>query len=452
MKLQARLTLAYFIVIGLFLVSFGAGWWFMGGSELMTLMHKPLDGMSQRLSENTLKAYRDGGWPLAERVLRISQPSRSTLILFRQDTEKLLMGPEVAVDSRLFAQAQAGQRATYERDEGGADIYIPVETNPRSVIFLRLPARGVDAHRGLLAASVAKATVFACLVALGLGIGASSLIAVPVRRLVTATQALAASDFHQGIQVGHQGELSELAISFNSMAHRLSDTVNSLRDEKERAERSEASRRQFMAEVSHNLRTPLAAVQGWTEALIDGIVPGEELVHLRKIHRETLFVAQAVQRLLDWSRWEDTPPMLKLETFPISEPLLDSAEALAEAAELKNVELRFHGLEQEPLVVADRYRTREIFQLLLENAVHHNPVGTVIDVSFRAENGRIYASVADSGAGLPAEFRRDLRCRCGGGLGLAITSRLVEAHGGILELDPGARTCLTFSLTQGLPG
>jgi signal transduction histidine kinase len=403
------------------------------------------------MAENTLKAYEDGGWPLAERVLMVSQPARSTMILYRDGESNLFQGSDdVVPDDSMLEQAEAGQRVSYSRPEGGADLYIPIETRPRTVLFLRLPARGVDAHRGLLESSVTKAAIFSGLVALLLGIGASSLIAVPVRRLVTATQALAASDFHQGIQVGDQGELSELAVSFNSMARRLEETVNSLREAKERAERSEASRRQFMAEVSHNLRTPLAAVQGWTEALLDDLVPGEETVHLRKIHRETLFVAQAVQKLLDWSRWEDTPPVLSLETFPISEALLDSADTLAEAAESKNVELRFHGLEQEPLVVADRHRSREIFQLLLENAVHHNAPGTKIDVSFEVREGRVCVEVADSGTGLPEEFRRDLRCRCGGGLGLAIAARLVEAHGGTLTLLPGPQTRLTFSLAQGL--
>ena len=449
MKLQARLTLAYLAIIVLFLASFGASWWLFGGSELLVLMRRPLDSLGQRMAENTLKAYQEGGWPLAERVLRFSQPSRSTMILYRDGKENRFQGPEVSPDQAMVAQAQGGQLRSYSRPEGGADLYIPIDTDPRTVLFLRLPARGVEAHRGLLQDSLMKAAALSGLVALALGIAASSLIAVPVRRLVKATQALAESDFHTGIQVGDQGELSELAVSFNSMARRLADTVNSLREAKERAERSEASRRQFMAEVSHNLRTPLAAVQGWTEALLDGLVPGEETVHLSKIHRETLYVARAVQRLLDWSRWEDTPPLLALETFPVSEALLDSAETLAEAAEAKNVELRFHGLEQEPRVSADRHHTREIFQLLLENAVHHNPTGTVIDVSFEARDGRIFVEVADSGAGLPEEFRCDLRCRVGGGLGLAITSRLVEAHGGTLVLLPGPQTRLSFSLACG---
>ena len=272
------------------------------------------------------------------------------------------------------------------------------------------------------------------------------MIAVPVRRLVHATGALAESDFHHRIQVGDQGELSELAVSFNAMATRLEETVNSLREAKERAERSEASRRQFMLEASHNLRTPLSAVQGWTEALLDGLVPGEESHHLRKIHRETLFVAQTVQRLLDWSRWEDAPPLLTFESFPVSEPLLDCAESLAEAAESKDIKLSFHGLESEPTVLADRHRLREIFQILLENAVHHNPAGTAIDVRFKPGSERSEITVSDDGKGLPEEFQRDLRCRCGGGLGLAIASRLVEAHGGLLQFVPGSGTRLSFSL------
>jgi signal transduction histidine kinase len=453
MKVQVRLTLAHMLVVVFFLCSFMASWWMLGGEDLLILMRKPLEGLGHRMVDNAEKALGEGGWPQAEQGLRWAfLSSRASMALYRDGREIVLQGAPARPDQGRLQLAFGGQRVDYPRPEGGTDLYLPLR-GPESpaqmaVIFVQLPGRGVEAHRGLLMSSLYKAGVVSGLLSLLVGVAASSLIGNPVRRLVAATQELAESDFLEPVQVGDQGELSDLARSFNRMSLRLNESVLSLRAAKEQAERSEASRRQFMADVSHNLRTPLAAVQGWTEALLDGLVPGAETVHLQKIHRETLFVAKTVERLMDWARWEESPPKLCMTDFPLSEPLLDSASALEEAAESKNISLEFQGLECEPTILADRHRTREIFQLLLENAVHHNPSGTIIRAEFEIKGDRVLVSISDNGRGLPEEYHRDLTCRCGGGLGLAIASRLVEAHGGQLTLDPGPETCFRFSLTH----
>lgn len=452
MKVQARLTLAHMFVVIFFLCSFMTSWWFFGGADLLVLMRKPLEGLGNRMVENAEKAVEEGGWAQAEQGLRWAfLSSKASMVLYRDGQEIVLQGSATQPNPDRFQTAQQGQRVDYPRPEGGTDLYLPLKgpaSGQTAVLFVRLPGKGVEAHRGLLTSSLTKAGIFSGLMSLLVGVAASSLIGNPVRRLVTATQELAESDFLEPVQVGDQGELSDLARSFNQMSRRLNESVLSLRAAKEQAERSESSRRQFMADVSHNLRTPLAAIQGWTEALLDDLVPGAEKVHLQKIRRETLFVAKTVERLMDWSRWEDSPPKLNFKAFPLSEPLLDSASALEEAAVAKKIELRFEGLESEPQVLADRHRTREIFQLLLENAVHHNPPGTAICAAFEVREGRVWVRISDNGCGLPEEYHRDLSCRCGGGLGLAIAARLVEAHGGKLTLDPGPGTSFRFSLAQ----
>ena len=306
-----------------------------------------------------------------------------------------------------------------------------------------------EEQRWQLAFSLIAAMIVASAAAGLAGMWGSRAIARPIQRLVKATEALARSDFHHRITTDGPGELHDLAKSFNLMADNLESTIASLTEAKEKAERSEASRRQFLADVSHNLRTPLAAVLGWTEALIDGLTsPDEQPLQLANIRQQTLYVSQNVQRLLDWSRWEDRPPQLVYEEFPISEPLMDVVQTLEEAAQSRDIELDLMGLQDSMGVRGDRTRVRELFQLLLENAVHHNPPGIRIVVTFKRVASRLSISVCDNGSGLPDELKRDLQSRVGGGLGLAIAARLAAAHGDSLRLEPvvGSGTCLTFTL------
>ena len=222
----------------------------------------------------------------------------------------------------------------------------------------------------------------------------------------------------------------------------LQINTNELKEQKEKAERTEALRRQFLSDVSHNLRTPLSAIMGWNDALIEGVAE-DEVLYRNRIRREVLHVTRTVQRLLELSRWERAEPVLKFEDIPLSELLLEVAENLQDSAEQARVTLSFEGLSPHIQIRADRQKARDVFQILLENVVEHAGTDVHVSVKVADAEGSVQVRIEDNGVGLPDTFQSETDMERGASevgracLGLAIASRLVKAHGGDLDLSNG---------------
>lgn len=446
MKLQIRLTLVAVGMVILFVATFYLVWSLSGGRQVMR--PPPRGDLCRRVARQSSQIYREAGWEALQSALHYSLfPNRASSLYAVGGQEKGHWGSRLGPDSEML-QETLRQGALEKFTWTGLEVWARVDgaAGPVGVVRIALFPHNHEDQRWQYAYLMLTSGGVAALISLTGGMLASRAIARPISRLVEATRALARSDFHHRLAPQGWDEVRDLADSFNLMADHLEKTVTSLTEAKDKAEGSEASRRQFLADVSHNLRTPLAAVLGWTEALQDGLAPGEEHIHLRNIREETMYVARNVQRLTDWSRWEGQAPQLRLEPFPVSEPLMECLQSLEDAAQNKQMTMELVGLEEEPFVRADRIRLRELFQLLLENAIHHNEPGQNLRVEFVHEGARLRVTVSDSGAGLPEELREDLECRVGGGLGLAIAVRLAAAHGGRLEVLPGPGTRLSFTL------
>lgn len=289
----------------------------------------------------------------------------------------------------------------------------------------------------LIAASLAGLACIAIAVAL------SNFISRPVARLATAVENFEGHTPETVLATAGPPEIKELAVTFNKMAVRLTSNMEELRTKKEEAERSEASRRAFLGEVSHNLRTPLAAILGWTETLLDDLDKGNERSYLKRIRRETRYVATTIERLLDLSRWERARPMLHIEKFTLTDALLETAENLEESAAERGVELVLDLPESPCWVEADRHRVRDLFQILLENVVQHAGERVRVEVSVRLADDRYWVAVTDNGVGLPEHLRTGWKgdpmfADTGrASLGLAIAHHLAQAHKGELVLSDG---------------
>lgn len=303
------------------------------------------------------------------------------------------------------------------------------------------------------------ATMCAGLAGLGLAVATSRFVLEPVAELSSAVEQFEGHPQKERLRAGGPFEIRQLAESFNVMAERLSANMEELRLRKEEAERSEASRRQFLGEVSHNLRTPLAAILGWTDTLLDDLARGQETSYLKRIRRETRYVSTTIERLLDLSRWERARPVLRVEPFALSEAILETAENLEEAAAEKSIELNLDLPESSCWVEADRHRVRDLFQILLENVVEHAGEGVKVEVSVKLVEDRYWVSVTDNGRGLPDSLRQGwngepiVAATGRASLGLAIAHHLARAHGGELRLssgDQGVGTRASFSLPLAL--
>jgi signal transduction histidine kinase len=224
-----------------------------------------------------------------------------------------------------------------------------------------------------------------------------------------------------------------------------------------RLEADESHRRTLLADVGHELRTPLAVVQGNLEAILDGVHPADE-EHLTAILDETRVLSRLVDDLRTVTLSETGTLPLHREPTDLAILAADVAASFRPAAEAGRVRLDLDLSDDLPLVDVDPIRLREILANLVSNGLRHTPAGGSIRVAATAsgrDSGEVVVRVADTGPGidpalLPAVFDRFVKGpeSRGSGLGLAIARGLVEAHGGTIEVasEPERGTVFTVRL------
>ncbi len=264
-------------------------------------------------------------------------------------------------------------------------------------------------------------------------------MARPIGEVMEAADRVAAGDYEVRVRERGSRDVRRLGRAFNEMTERLGT--------------NEARRRQLLADVAHELRTPLSVIQATLEALIDGLYPLDE-AHLRAILGES----RGMSRLLDDLQTLSTAEAgaLTLHREP-TEPrqLIDAAvQSFTLQASENGVRLEGGTVGIIPAIDVDPFRLAEVLSNLVSNALRHTPAGGEVRVTAVATDQGVEFSVVDTGTGispdrLPHVFDRFSRSvdSPGAGLGLAIAKTLVEIHGGRIraESDPGGTT-IVFTL------
>jgi signal transduction histidine kinase len=208
-------------------------------------------------------------------------------------------------------------------------------------------------------------------------------------------------------------------------------------------------RRQLLADIAHELRTPLAILQGRIEGLLDGVYPRDE-DHLAELLEETRHLSRLVEDLGTLARAEAGALELRKETVDLGDLLRDVAASLPRPVAVQVP-------PDLPTVEADPGRIRQVLLNLLANALRHTPPEGAVSIEVQAEPRRILIRVRDTGSGiapedLPRIFERFQKGSDSGGsgLGLAIARKLVLAHGGDIGIEstPGRGTEVTVSLPR----
>ncbi len=267
----------------------------------------------------------------------------------------------------------------------------------------------------------------ALLLAAAIALWASRTLLMPVRRVAAATHRLAAGDYETRVNEDSRDEVGQLSLDFNRLAYTL--------------QRNEQMRREFMADLSHELRTPLGVLHGELEAIEDG-VRRLDAQTLRSLQSEVATLNKLVSDLYDLSLADVGALAYRKVDIDLAEPLRATTGAFAERLASCGIQLDLRLPTQPLMVFADERRLQQLFNNLLENSCRYTDAGGRLRIHARAEARNVLIDIQDSAPGVADEhlarvfdrfFRVEgsrNRASGGAGLGLAICSRIVEAHDG----------------------
>jgi signal transduction histidine kinase len=278
--------------------------------------------------------------------------------------------------------------------------------------------------------SILIAVLIAGLIALALGALLFFQITAPLRRLNQAVGAVEQGDLGQRVSVTSQDELGRLSQSFNRMAEGL--------------QQSETRRQRLVADVAHELRTPIAILQANLEALLDGVMPLEN-EQVAILYDETLLLNRLVDDLRLLSLAEAGQLILSRQEIDLAALIERLADRFKVQLEEKGIRLELDLADHLPKLSIDADRITQVMSNLVGNALRYTPPGGFIQVRTELQGNAVQVAVTDSGNGIPQAdlpyiferfYRADpsrARQSGGSGLGLAIVRQLVEAHGGRVE-------------------
>jgi two-component system OmpR family sensor kinase len=281
--------------------------------------------------------------------------------------------------------------------------------------------------------SIILSVVFASVIALLLGTILFVQITAPLRQLNKAANAIAKGDLSQRVAIQSHDELGELSHTFNQMAESL--------------DRNETQRQHLMADIAHELRTPITVIQANLEAMLDEVLP-LDAEQVAVLHDETLLLNRLVGDLRILSQAEAGALKLERQETDIGSLIQRVTEKIKVQAQQNGINLEIENTENLPRILIDEDRITQVLNNLLGNALRYTPQDGKIMVSATKSPslaGTIQISVTDTGSGIDPEalpfvfdrfYRADqsrARNSGGSGLGLAIVKQLVEAHGGRVE-------------------
>ena len=274
-------------------------------------------------------------------------------------------------------------------------------------------------------------------------------ILAPVEALSSAAKRLGVGDFSQRVQVKDKSELGELAGTFNSMASDL--------------EKAEQLRRNMVADIAHELRTPLSNIKGHLEAVRDGVMK-PDVNTIRSLDEEATMLSRLVDDLQELSLAEAGELKLVRQAEDITKLIRQAMAGVQPQATAKGLSLSLDLPDKLPPANIDSHRISQVLRNLLENAMANTAKGGTTTVTAKQQGNYLEVAVSDTGEGIPAEdlpniferfYRVDksrARATGGTGLGLTISKRLVEAHGGTIEaqseLGKGSRFSFTIPIAE----
>lgn len=276
-------------------------------------------------------------------------------------------------------------------------------------------------------------------------------IAAPLSRVSLAAMELAHGNFRERLRELPPDEVGRLAAAFNCMADEL--------------ERQETARRELVANVAHELRSPLTSIKGFAQAMLDGTVEEHSFArYLGIIQEEAGRLARLTSDLLDLAQYDAGKLEINKQPVDLVEAVKRTLARMTPQLEAKDLRLHLRESTGRLVVLADPDRLEQVVGNLLDNAIRYSPPGREIRVAVLSADDTATVAVSDQGPGIPAPelpriwdrfYKVDKsRAEGGTGLGLALVRSLVEANGGEVRVSstPGQGSTFSFSLPLSPPG
>ena len=288
-----------------------------------------------------------------------------------------------------------------------------------------------------------RSMIIALLTAALIGFIAIGFIVRNVRKIVFVIRDFQKGNLNARIKLKSKGELKEFADSFNDMADTIVENMNEIK-------KVDKLRRELIANVSHDLRTPLAIIRGYVETVLiksDSLSIEERKKYLETTLKSMEQLQKLVEELFELSKLEAKEKFPVKENFSLAELLQDIHQKNAVIAKSKNIKLELRIDEDLPFVNADIGMMEKVFQNLIDNAFKFTPSSGVITISLKRTGSNLLAEVTDSGIGISKEeiplifdrYHQTKRVASeyqqGTGLGLTIVKKILDLHGFKINID-----------------
>ncbi len=336
-----------------------------------------------------------------------------------------------------------GERANTTLTSAEQSEALPITVDDATVGFLLINSPGraalTQAQQNFLnqlRVSLALGAGVAIAAAIAIALLLSRALSAPLTQLTRAAQAFANRNWGHRVAISSQGtqEIATVANAFNQMAQSL--------------QQAEQARRTMVAEIAHDLRTPLTVIQGNLRAMLDGVYPLEQK-EIATLYDETRLLQRLVDDLRELSLADAGQLNLVIREIDAAKLLQMVSQQFAAAAEMQGVQLNLQIEDDLPLVQADGDRLAQVIHNLMTNAIRHTPSGGSITLTAHQQASALILSVKDTGMGiaaadLPRVFERFYRgnpqsnepnATVGTGLGLAIAKALIEAMQGEIGVE-----------------
>ncbi|MBQ4058272.1 MAG: HAMP domain-containing histidine kinase [Lachnospiraceae bacterium] len=277
----------------------------------------------------------------------------------------------------------------------------------------------------------------------------SKTIIRPITKLNIAAREYAKGNFEMKTGVHRKDEIGELSDSLEYMAGELS--------------KLDEYRKNFIANISHDFRSPLTSIKGYIEAMLDGTIPPEKYSrYLNIVLNEAKRLTKLTTSLLELNDFDTYGPILKRQNFDVVDVIRETRNTLEGVSEKKKIDLQIKCPAEDTVVYADKMKIGQVIHNLLDNAIKFSPKEGKITVTIYDKNGKVFVSVKDQGPGIEKEKQKRVfdrfyktdssrgKDKQGTGLGLAITKEIIKAHGENIDLisTEGAGSEFVFSLTR----